>query len=56
MGHDRTDANIPHAEALLSAREVAAWLGVSETWIRAHAAGQRRPKHPEIPCLRLGSN
>jgi excisionase family DNA binding protein len=55
-GPRRGWTDVPRADVLLSAKQVATWLGVSETWIRAHATGQRRPKQPEIPCIRLGTN
>jgi len=32
-------------------REVAEWLSISETWVRHHATGRRRPV---LPCVRLG--
>jgi excisionase family DNA binding protein len=38
-------------EKLLTPREVAAWLGVSEQWVRRHARGDRRP---HLPAVRLG--
>lgn len=46
----------PVPDPLLSAKQVAEWLLVSEAWVRQHASGQRRVKQPEIPCVRLGSN
>ncbi len=37
--------------ALLTVVEVAAWLRVSEQWVRAHANGNRRPL---LPCTKFG--
>ena len=36
---------------LLTAQEVAAWLGVSARWVLAHAAGLNRPT---LPSVKLG--
>ena len=38
-------------ENLLTAQEVAAWLGVSTRWVLAHAAGLNRPV---LPSVKLG--
>jgi excisionase family DNA binding protein len=38
---------------LLTVREVADWLAISETWVRDHAAGRRRPA---LPAIRLGKS
>jgi excisionase family DNA binding protein len=38
-------------ERLLSAKEVAEWLGVSARWVLAHAAGLNRPA---LPSVKLG--
>jgi excisionase family DNA binding protein len=38
-------------ERLLTAQEVAAWLGVSARWVLAHAAGLNRPA---LPSVKLG--
>lgn len=38
-------------ETLLTAQEVAAWLGVSTRWVLAHAAGLNRPV---LPSVKLG--
>jgi len=38
-------------EKLLTARGVAAWLGVSGRWVLAHAAGLNRPV---LPSVKLG--
>ena len=40
-------------EQLLSVKEVAAWLRISEAWVRAHANGERRP---HLPSLKLGKS
>jgi excisionase family DNA binding protein len=44
----RTDAK---PERLLTAQEVADWLGVSARWVLAHAAGLNRPS---LPSVKLG--
>jgi excisionase family DNA binding protein len=36
---------------LLTVEEVADWLGVSATWVLAHANGTRRP---DLPSVKLG--
>lgn len=38
-------------ERLLTAQEVADWLGVSARWVLAHAAGLNRPV---LPSVKLG--
>ncbi len=38
-------------ERLLTARQVAEWLGVSMPWVMQHAAGRRRP---HLPSLKMG--
>jgi excisionase family DNA binding protein len=38
-------------EQLLSISEVSGWLGVSESWIRDHAAKRRRPY---LPAYKMG--
>jgi excisionase family DNA binding protein len=38
---------------LLTVREVAEWLCISETWVREHATGRRRPS---LPSIRLGKS
>jgi excisionase family DNA binding protein len=38
-------------ERLLTAQEVADWLGVSARWVLSHAAGVNRPV---LPSLKLG--
>jgi excisionase family DNA binding protein len=38
-------------ERLLGVPEVAAWLGVSKDWVRAHASGRSLPR---LPCVRVG--
>ncbi len=38
---------------LLTVREVAEWLTISETWVRHHATGRRRPV---MPSIRLGKS
>lgn len=40
-------------EKLLTAQEVAAWLGVSARWVLAHAAGLNRPV---LPSVKLGKS
>lgn len=40
----------PKREKLLTAREVAEWLSVSEKWVYAHIA----EREPRIPTKRLG--
>jgi len=40
-------------ERLLTAQEVAAWLGVSARWVLAHAAGLNRPV---LPSVKLGKS
>jgi predicted DNA-binding transcriptional regulator AlpA len=35
-------------ERLLTVAEVAAWFGVTECWVRSHAAGRRPPKLPSV--------
>jgi excisionase family DNA binding protein len=39
------------SEHLLSVAAVAEWLGVSESWVREHASGKKRP---HMPALRMG--
>ena len=39
------------AYPLLTAQEVATWLGVSSAWVRQHSNGSRRPL---IPSVKLG--
>jgi len=46
----QTRALMP-SEKLLTAQEVAAWLGVSARWVLAHAAGLNRPI---LPSVKLG--
>jgi predicted transcriptional regulator len=36
---------------LLEVAEVAEWLGVSQSWVREHASGKRKPK---LPAVKLG--
>ncbi len=38
---------------LLTVREVADWLSISEAWVRHHATGRR---HPAVPSIRLGKS
>ena len=40
-------------DALLTVREVAYLLSMSEAWVRHHASGFRKPS---IPCVKLGSS
>jgi excisionase family DNA binding protein len=42
------DAGIASREALLSATEVAQWLGVSRAWVYEHSNGRRRPGSPSV--------
>lgn len=42
----------PRRERLLTVRELAAWFGMSEQWIQAHAGTSGR--HPQIPVKRMG--
>ena len=37
---------------LLNVREVVEWLGVSDGWVRDHAAGRRQPR---LQAIKLGS-
>jgi excisionase family DNA binding protein len=39
-----------HSEHLLTIRDVAAWLGVSKSWVYDHTTRKR----PLLPCIRLG--
>jgi predicted DNA-binding transcriptional regulator AlpA len=39
-------------EQLLTADDVARWLGVKPSWVRAHANGARRPM---IPSIKVGN-
>jgi hypothetical protein len=39
-------------EALLNSKELASELNVSESWVRDHAHGRRRPV---LPSINLGS-
>ena len=41
----------PSRDKLLSVKEVAAWLQISETWVRAHANKDRRPY---LPAIKMG--
>ena len=43
--------NIAARKPLLTVRDVAAWLNVSQGWVRDHATGRRRPI---LPSLKLG--
>ena len=38
---------------LLTVAEVANWLAVSQSWVRDHATGRRRPV---LPCIKLGKS
>jgi excisionase family DNA binding protein len=38
-------------EHLLTISDVAAWLGVSKSWVYDHTTR----KHPRLPCIRLGT-
>jgi excisionase family DNA binding protein len=40
-------------ERLLTAKEVAAWLNISEQWVRAHANNERRPY---LQSIKLGKS
>lgn len=40
-------------EKLLTVEEVAAWLRVKPSWVRAHANGNRRP---QIRSVKLGAH
>jgi excisionase family DNA binding protein len=56
---DPASANTPYPvsktlerpERLLTAQEVADWLGVSARWVLSHASGVNRPV---LPSLKLG--
>lgn len=37
--------------SLLTVAEVARWLNVSQSWVREHATGRRRPA---LPALKMG--
>ena len=39
-----------HSERLLTIADVAAWLGVSKSWVYDHTTRKR----PFLPCIRLG--
>lgn len=47
---DVTVPVVAPTEKFLTVGEVAQWLGVSEGWVRTHAAGRRPPK---LPCVRI---
>jgi hypothetical protein len=38
-------------DTLLTSKELAKWLKVSEAWVRDHVSGRR---NPQLPYLRLG--
>jgi len=40
-------------ERLMTVKEVAAWLNISEQWVRAHANKERRPY---LPSIKLGKS
>jgi hypothetical protein len=40
-----------HEDSTLTVQEVAQWLRVPPSWVRAHASGLRRPK---LPSEKLG--
>jgi excisionase family DNA binding protein len=40
-------------ERLMTVREVAAWLHISEQWVRAHANKERRPY---LQSIKLGKS
>jgi hypothetical protein len=42
---------MPDDDELLTSKEIAAWLKVSECWVRDHALGRRQPR---LPSIRLG--
>lgn len=42
----------PEPDRLLTVAEVAAWLQVTESWVRAHACGRRAPAIPAIRVSR----
>jgi predicted DNA-binding transcriptional regulator AlpA len=50
-GADAQTGAVAVPERLLTAHEVAAWLGVSARWVLAHAAGLNRPV---LPSVKLG--
>ncbi len=43
---------MPHSP-LLTVRDVARWLNVSQGWVRDHATGRRRPA---LPAVKLGKS
>ena len=40
-------------DKLLTVPEVARLLAVSDSWVRDHATGRRRPR---LPCVKLGKS
>jgi excisionase family DNA binding protein len=50
---EHLDAGIACREALLSATEVAQWLGVSRAWVYEHSNGRRRP---DLRSVKLGKS
>jgi predicted DNA-binding transcriptional regulator AlpA len=38
---------------LLTVAEISNWLAVSQSWVRDHATGRRRPI---LPCIKLGKS
>lgn len=42
------------SKQFLNVKEVSAWIGLSESLIRAHTAGRKHVLHPVIPCIRVG--
>jgi excisionase family DNA binding protein len=51
VGITRTPKIEHRPERLLTAQEVAEWLGVSNRWVLSHAAGLNRPV---LPSVKLG--
>ena len=42
---------LARSERLLSVAEVSQWLGVSQSWVRAHGSHTKRP---HMPAIRMG--
>lgn len=43
-------------ERLLKPSEVADRLSVTPEWVRAHSSARENPRHPVIPCVKLGKS
>lgn len=48
---DRVPYELPGHERLLTPRQVAQWLGLSDRWVRDHATRRM----PRIPSVKLGA-